>query len=76
MRKTARWIWRKDPSPYGIVDDVLADAFGIGFQYFTIAPMRDLSLSQGILAAVKAETFVADCLASRQCTASCQSPTL
>ncbi len=40
-----------------IVDYVFAYAFGIIFQYFTIAPMRDLSLGQGIVAAVKADTL-------------------
>ena len=32
-------------------------AFGIVFQYFTIAPMRGLSFGQGICAAVKADTL-------------------
>ena len=40
-----------------IVDYVFAYAFGIIFQYFTIAPMRDLSFGQGIVAAVKADTL-------------------
>ncbi len=40
-----------------IVDYIFAYAFGIVFQYFTIAPMRDLSFGQGILAAVKADTL-------------------
>jgi Domain of unknown function (DUF4396) len=39
------------------VDYLFAYAFGIVFQYFTIAPMRGLSLGQGILAAVKADTL-------------------
>ncbi|MDA9432100.1 DUF4396 domain-containing protein [Bradyrhizobium sp. CCBAU 51627] len=43
----ARWI----------VDYIFAYAFGIVFQYFTIAPMRGLSVSQGILAALKADTL-------------------
>lgn len=30
--------------------------FGIAFQYFSIAPMRQLSLGQGIWASVKADT--------------------
>jgi len=40
-----------------IVDYILAYAFGIVFQYFTIAPMRGLSVGQGILAAMKADTL-------------------
>ena len=40
-----------------IVDYFFAYAFGIVFQYFTIAPMRGLSLSEGILAAIKADTL-------------------
>ena len=40
-----------------IVDYIFAYLFGIVFQYFTIAPMRGLSLGQGILAAVKADTL-------------------
>jgi hypothetical protein len=40
-----------------IVDYLFAYAFGILFQYFTIAPMRDLSLAQGLIAAVKADTL-------------------
>jgi hypothetical protein len=43
----ARWI----------VDYLFAFAFGIVFQYFTIAPMRGLSLSEGIVAAIKADTL-------------------
>lgn len=40
-----------------IVDFVFAYAFGIVFQYFTIAPMRGLSVGQGLVAAVKADTL-------------------
>jgi uncharacterized protein DUF4396 len=40
-----------------IVDYLFAYGFGILFQYFTIAPMRDLSIGQGIVAAVKADTL-------------------
>jgi len=35
---------------------VLAFVFGIAFQYFTIAPMRNLSPVAGLEAAVKADT--------------------
>jgi hypothetical protein len=40
-----------------IVDYIFAYAFGIVFQYFTIAPMRDLSFGQGMIAAIKADTL-------------------
>lgn len=40
-----------------IVDYIFAYLFGIVFQYFTIAPMRGLSLGQGVLAAIKADTL-------------------
>lgn len=39
-----------------IFDFVLALLFGVGFQYFTIAPMRNVSWSQGLVAALKADT--------------------
>jgi hypothetical protein len=37
------------------VDYFVALAFGIVFQYFTIAPMRGLSLDEGLTAAAKAD---------------------
>ena len=40
-----------------IVDYLFAYAFGIVLQYFTIKPMRNLSVGQGIWAAVKADTL-------------------
>ncbi len=40
-----------------IVDYIFAYAFGIVFQYFTIAPMRGLGFWQGVVAAVKADTL-------------------
>jgi hypothetical protein len=40
-----------------IVDYLFAYAFGIAFQYFTIAPMRGLSLGPGLWAAIKADTL-------------------
>lgn len=36
-------------------DFLLAFLFGIAFQYFSIAPMRNLSLKDGIIAALKAD---------------------
>jgi hypothetical protein len=38
-----------------IADFIVAFLLGILFQYFTIKPMRDLSPSQGVLAAIKAD---------------------
>jgi len=40
-----------------IVDYFFAYIFGIIFQYFTIAPMRGLSIGKGIVAAMKADTL-------------------
>jgi len=40
-----------------IVDYLFAWAFGIVFQYFTIAPMRGLAFGPGIVAAIKADTL-------------------
>ena len=40
-----------------ILDFVFAFAFGVVFQYFTIAPMRNLGVAQGLWAAVKADTL-------------------
>ena len=40
-----------------IVDYLFAYAIGIVFQYFTIAPMRNLGFAAGIWAAIKADTL-------------------
>jgi hypothetical protein len=40
-----------------ILDYLFAFAFGVAFQYFTIAPMRKLRPAQGIWQAVKADTL-------------------
>ena len=40
-----------------IVDFLFAYAFGVVFQYFTIAPMRGLPFARGIVEAVKADTL-------------------
>ena len=51
------WHFLFDDKTYAIwtVDYVAAFAFGIVFQYFSIAPMRGLSLGRGITAALKAD---------------------
>jgi hypothetical protein len=38
-----------------ILDFILAFGIGVAFQYFTIKPMRDLSVGQGIVQALKAD---------------------
>jgi hypothetical protein len=40
-----------------IVDCALAFIFGIAFQYFSIKPMQDLSVGEGIKEALKADTL-------------------
>ncbi len=40
-----------------ILDFIFAFGFGIVFQYFTIAPMRNLGVASGLRAAVKADTL-------------------
>ena len=39
-----------------LIDFIFAFAFGIGFQYYTIKPMRNLSPKQGLIEALKADT--------------------
>jgi hypothetical protein len=52
-----RTLFRERIFAAWIVDYLLAYSFGIVFQYFTIAPMRGLSVGRGIVAAVKADTL-------------------
>ncbi len=40
-----------------ILDYIFAYVFGIVFQYYSIKPMRDLSVGQGIVQAIKADTL-------------------
>jgi len=40
-----------------VLDYILAFLFGIGFQYFTIKPMRHLTPGQGLMAALKADSL-------------------
>ncbi|WP_225813568.1 DUF4396 domain-containing protein [Streptomyces spinosus] len=40
-----------------VLDFVFAWTLGVVFQYFTIAPMRDMSRAEGIRAAIKADTL-------------------
>ena len=48
-----------------VVDYIFAYLFGIFFQYFTIAPMRGLSVGPGLVAAIKADTLLPHGLAGR-----------
>lgn len=38
-----------------LLDYIFAFALGIAFQYFTIKPMRNLSVGQGLIQAIKAD---------------------
>ena len=40
-----------------VVNYILAYVFGIAFQYYSIKPMKELTLRQGLIAAVKADTL-------------------
>ena len=51
------WVWQDRIFAAWTFDLVLAYAFGIVFQYFSIAPMRGLGLRAGLWAAVKADTL-------------------
>lgn len=50
-------LWHSDLWASFVIDYILAWSIGIVFQYFTIAPMRGLSLFPGIWAAIKADTL-------------------
>lgn len=51
------WLFHDRIFAAWVLDFVLAYAFGIVFQYFAIAPMRDVTIRQGLWQAVKADTF-------------------
>lgn len=50
-------FWGSDLWASFVIDYIFAWALGIVFQYFTIPPMRGLSLFPGIWAAIKADTL-------------------
>jgi hypothetical protein len=50
-------LFREEIFAVWIVDYIFAFAFGVVFQYFTIAPMRGLNFRDGIVAALKADTL-------------------
>lgn len=49
------WLFEKKIYSVWIVDFIFAFVLGIAFQYFTIKPMRNLSLAEGLKQAVKAD---------------------
>jgi hypothetical protein len=51
------WLFHDRIFAAWVLDFVLAYLFGIGFQYFAIAPMRDVTVWQGLWQAVKADTL-------------------
>ena len=52
-----RSIFAEEIFAVWVLDFILAFGIGIVFQYFAIAPMRDLSFGEGIREAIKADTF-------------------
>jgi len=51
------WLFQDKMFATWVVDYLFAFGFGIAFQYFTIKPMRDLSVAEGLKEAVKADTL-------------------
>lgn len=50
-------FWGSDLWASFVIDYIFAWTLGVVFQYFTLAPMRGLSLFPGIWAAIKADTL-------------------
>ena len=51
------WLFGEKMLAIWVLDYVFAFGFGIAFQYFTIVPMRQLSVGQGLRQAIKADTL-------------------
>jgi len=51
----AGWLSSAEPVPGWVLSTLLAFGFGILLQYFAIAPMRDLTVREGIREALKAD---------------------
>jgi hypothetical protein len=51
------WLFAEKMFAVWVLDFILAFVFGIGFQYFTIAPLSGLGLLDGLIAALKADTL-------------------
>lgn len=52
-----RWLFQEKMFAVWVLDYLFAFGFGIAFQYFTIKPMRHLSVGKGLWQAVKADTL-------------------
>lgn len=50
-------LWGEAIFAAWVLDYILALAFGIAFQYFTIKPMRNLTVAAGLIAAFKADVL-------------------
>lgn len=50
-----QWLFETKMFAVWILDYIFAFMLGIAFQYFTIQPMRNLSVSEGLVQAVKAD---------------------
>ena len=55
VRFGCRWLFSEKIFAVWVLDHLIAFAIGVVFQFFTIRRMRDLSVGQGIVAAVKAD---------------------
>ncbi|WP_246205100.1 DUF4396 domain-containing protein [Altericroceibacterium indicum] len=51
------WLFGEEIYATWTFDFIMAFSIGIAFQYFAIAPMRDLSVKAGITAAIKADAL-------------------
>ena len=51
------WLFQEKMFAVWVVDYLFAFGFGAAFQYFTIKPMRDVSVGEGLKEAVKADTL-------------------
>ncbi|WP_245696045.1 DUF4396 domain-containing protein [Alloyangia pacifica] len=50
------WLFAEKIFAVWVLDFLLAFGFGVAFQYFAIKPMRDITVREGILQALKADT--------------------
>lgn len=51
------WLFSEKIFAVWVLDYIVAFAFGVAFQYFTIKPMRDLTPAQGVIQAIKADAL-------------------
>ncbi len=52
-----QWLFADEVYARWVIDFAFAFVFGIAFQYFSIAPMRNLGVREGLVAALKADTL-------------------